>query len=83
MDKLLLNNATRIDKDLQEIKHQLVVTLDNIERGITSIIIEEETDGKLRDELLDSVQEIVDKIEDAVINCPKKGTLTKIISKFY
>ena len=83
MDKLLLRNATRIDKDLQEIKHQLVVTLDNIERGITSIIIEEETDGKLKDELLDSVQEIVDKLEDAVISCPKKGTLTKIISKFY
>lgn len=83
MDKLILNNATRIDKDLQEIKHKLVVTLDNIERGITSIIIEEEIDDKLRDELLDSVQEIVDKIEDAVINCPKKGTLTKIISKFY
>lgn len=83
MDKLLLSNAIRIDKDLQEIKHQLVVTLDNIERGITSIIIEEGIDDKLRDELLDSVQEIVDKIEDAVISCPKKGTLTKIISKFY
>ena len=82
MDKLLLRNATRIDKDLQEIKHQLVITLDNIERGITSIIIEEETDGKLKDELLDSVQEIVDKLEDAVISCSKKGTLTKIISKF-
>ena len=83
MDKQLLNNAIRIDKDLQEIKHELVVTLDNIERDITSIIIEEGIDDKLRDELLDSVQEIVDKIEDAVINCPKKGTLTKIISKFY
>lgn len=83
MDKLLLNNAIRIDKNLQEIKHELVVTLDNIEKDITAIIIEEGIDDKLRDELLDSVQEIVDKIEDAVISCPKKGTLTKIISKFY
>lgn len=82
MDILLVNNAARIDKEIAEIKRKLIRTLDNIERGITPLIMEE-PDEELRDELLDSVQEIVDKLEDAVISCPKKNTFTKLISNLH